>query len=128
MEEFAGSGFHKSPSAAYAYLAYVTAYLKAHYPLEFMSALLTSEMGNTDKVVKYINECREMAIPVLPPDVNSSGKDSTPDAQGIRMGLCAVRNVGAGAADSIIEAREGGGPFRSVYDFAERVDLTSVNR
>src|SRR5579864_4336069 len=129
MEQFAGYGFNKSHSAAYAYLAYVTAYLKAHYPLEFMSALLTSEMGNTDKVVKYINECREMAIPVLPPDVNSSGKDFTPaDAQGIRMGLCAVRNVGGGAADSIMEAQESGGPFRSLYDFAERVDLTSVNR
>src|SRR5579864_2309320 len=129
MEQFAGYGFNKSHSSAYAYLAYVTAYLKAHYPLEFMSALLTSEMGNTDKVVKYINECREMAIPVLPPDVNSSGKDFTPaDGQGIRMGLCAVRNVGAGAADSIIEARESGGPFRSLYDFAERVDLTNVNR
>ena len=128
MEKFAGYGFNKSHSAAYAYLAYVTAYLKAHYPLEFMSALLTSEMGNTDKVVKYINECREMGIPVLPPDVNSSGRDFSPDGQGIRIGLCAIRNVGAGAADAIIEARESGGPFKSLYDFCERVDLTSVNR
>src|SRR6204780_2549831 len=79
MEQFAGYGFNKSHSAAYAYLAYVTAYLKAHYALEFLSALLTSEMGNTDKVVKYINECREMGIPVLPPDVNSSGRDFSPD-------------------------------------------------
>src|SRR6201999_2842446 len=78
MEQFAGYGFNKSHSAAYAYLAYVTAYLKAHYPLEFLSALLTSEMGSTDKVVKYINECREMGIPVLPPDVNSSGRDFSP--------------------------------------------------
>ncbi len=128
MEQFAGYGFNKSHSAAYAYLAYVTAYLKAHYPREFMSALLTSETGNTDKVVKYINECREMSIPVLPPDVNSSAKDFTPDAQGIRVGLCAIRNVGGGAADSIIAARQSGGPFRSLYDFSERVDLTSVNR
>jgi DNA polymerase-3 subunit alpha len=128
MEQFAGYGFNKSHSAAYAYLAYVTAYLKAHYALEFMSALLTSEMGNTDKVVKYINECREMGIPVLPPDVNSSGRDFSPDGQGIRMGLCAIRNVGAGAADAIIEARESGGPFKSLYDLCERVDLTSVNR
>jgi DNA polymerase-3 subunit alpha len=128
MEQFAGYGFNKSHSAAYAYLAYVTAYLKAHYALEFLSALLTSEMGNTDKVVKYINECREMGIQVLPPDVNSSGRDFTPDRQGIRMGLCAIRNVGAGAADSIIQARESGGAFQSLYDLSERVDLASVNR
>jgi DNA polymerase-3 subunit alpha len=128
MEKFAGYGFPKAHSAAYAYLAYVTAYLKANYPLEFLSALLTSEMGNTDKVVKYINECREMGIAVLPPDVSASGKDFTPDGQAIRMGLCAVRNVGAAAADSIIEARRTGGPFLSLYDLCERVDLTSVNR
>jgi DNA polymerase-3 subunit alpha len=128
MAKFAGYGFNKSHSAAYAYLAYVVAYLKTHYSVEFMSALLTSEMGSTDKVVKYINECREMGIPVLPPDVNSSGRDFSPDGQGIRMGLCAIRNVGGGAADSIIEARESGGPFESLYDLCERVDLTSVNR
>jgi DNA polymerase-3 subunit alpha len=128
MEKFAGYGFPKAHSAAYAYLAYVTAYLKANYPLEFLSALLTSEMGNTDKVVKYINECREMGIAVLPPDVSSSGKDFTPDGQAIRMGLCAVRNVGAAAADSIIEARKTGGQFQNLYDLCERVDLTSVNR
>jgi len=128
MEKFAGYGFPKAHSAAYAYLAYVTAYLKANYPLEFLSALLTSEMGNTDKVVKYINECREMGIAVLPPDVSSSGKDFTPDGQAIRMGLCAVRNVGGAAADSIIEARRTGGAFQSLYDLCERVDLTTVNR
>ena len=128
MEKFAGYGFPKAHSAAYAYLAYITAYLKANYPHEFLSALLTSEMGNTDKVVKYINECREMGIAVLPPDVNSSGKDFTPDGQAIRMGLCAIRNVGAAAADSIIAARGSGGPFQSLYDLCERVDLTAVNR
>ncbi len=128
MEQFAGYGFNKSHSAAYAQLAYVTAYLKAHYPLEFMSAMLSSEISNTDKVVKYINECREMGIAVLPPDVNSSNQDFTPDGQGIRMGLGAVRSVGGTAADSIIEARQSGGPFQSLYDFCERVDLTSVNR
>ncbi len=79
-------------------------------------------------MVKYINECREMGIPVLPPDVNSSNQDFTPDGQGIRMGLGAVRSLGASAADSIIEARKTGGPFQSMYDFCERVDLTSVNR
>ncbi|HYL75797.1 MAG TPA: DNA polymerase III subunit alpha [Bryobacteraceae bacterium] len=128
MEQFAGYGFNKSHSAAYAYLAYVTAYLKAHYPQEFLSALLSSETGNVDKVVKYINECREMGIAVLAPDVNHSNKDFTPSESGIRMGLCAIRNVGGGAADSIIEARHSGGPFQSLYDFCERVDLSTVNR
>jgi len=128
MEQFAGYGFNKSHSAAYAYLAYVTAYLKAHYPLEFMSALLTSVTANADNVVKYINECREMGIPVLAPDVNSSGRDFSPDGQGVRMGLRAIRAVGDSAADSIIEARRTGGAFKSLYDFCERVDLTSVNR
>ena len=80
MEQFAGYGFNKSHSAAYAYLAFVTAYLKAHYPVDFMAALLTSETGNTAKVVKYINECRDMGITVLPPDVNSSDWSFTPDA------------------------------------------------
>ncbi len=128
MAKFAGYGFNKSHSAAYAYLAYVVAYLKTQYPVEFMAALLTSEMGSADKVVKYINECREMGIAVLPPDVNSSGRDFSPDGDGIRMGLCAIRNVGAGAADAVIEARENGGPFSSLYDLCERVDLANVNR
>src|SRR5271155_2471327 len=128
MAKFAGYGFNKSHSAAYAYLAYVVAYLKTHYPVEFLSALLTSEMGSTDKVVKYINECREMGIPVLPPDVSSSGRDFSPDGQGVRMGLRAIRSVGDSAADSIIAARESGGAFQSLYDFCERVDLAGVNR
>jgi DNA polymerase-3 subunit alpha len=128
MEQFAGYGFNKSHSAAYAELAYVTAYLKAHYPLEFMSALLTSVMGNSDSVVKYINECREMNIRVLPPDVNSSDKDFTPDGTGIRMGLCAIRAVGTNGAESIMEVRKSGGPYKSIHDFTERVDLTAVNR
>jgi DNA polymerase III subunit alpha len=128
MAKFAGYGFNKSHSAAYAYLAYVTAYLKANYPLEFMSALLTSVTASADNVVKYINECREMGIEVLAPDVNSSGCDFTPDGNGVRMGLRAIRNVGDSAAESIIAARRDGGPFKSLYDFCERVDLTSVNR
>jgi DNA polymerase-3 subunit alpha len=106
MEQFAGYGFNKSHSAAYAFLAYVTAYLKAHYPVDFMAALLTSETGNVAKVVKYINECREMSIRVLPPDVNASDymftpvRDSAGDA--VRFGLGAVKNVGQGAVDAII--------------------------
>jgi DNA polymerase-3 subunit alpha len=132
MAKFAGYGFNKSHSAAYAYLAFVIAYLKTHYPLEFMSALLTSETGNTAKVVKYINECREMGIRVLPPDVNSSDFTFTPvttgDKHGIRFGLGAIKNVGANAVESIVNARSAGGPFGSIYDFCERVDLGTVNR
>src|SRR5260370_31447190 len=126
MEQFAGYGFNKSHSAAYAYLAYVTAYLKAHYPLDFMAALLTSETGNTAKIVKYINECREMGISVLPPDVNSSDKDFTPADNGIRFGLCAIKNVGAAAVESGIPARQAEGRFTSIYAFCERADLGAV--
>jgi DNA polymerase-3 subunit alpha len=132
MEKFAGYGFNKSHSAAYAYLAYVTAYLKTHYPLQFMSALLTSETGNTAKVVKYISECREMGIRVLAPDVNSSEFNFTPvetgPETGIRFGLGAIKNVGAGAVESIGKARAEGEKFASLYDFCERVDLGAVNR
>jgi DNA polymerase-3 subunit alpha len=133
MEQFAGYGFNKSHSAAYAFLAYVTAYLKAHYPVDFMAALLTSETGNTAKVVKYINECRAMNITVLPPDVNQSEWSFTPDVQasgevGIRFGLGAVKNVGQSAVEAIGRAREQLGRFRTIHQFAETVDLGSVNR
>src|SRR6266446_8527703 len=132
MEKFAGYGFNKSHSAAYACLAFVTAYLKAHYPLEFMSALLTSQTGNTSQVVKYINECREMGIRVLAPDVNSSEFNFTPvengEQSGIRFGLGAIKNVGGNAVESIVAARATGGRFDSLYDFCERVDLGAVNR
>ena len=133
MEQFAGYGFNKSHSAAYAYLAYVTAYLKAHYPTDFMAALLTSETGNTAKIVKYINECKEMGITILQPDVNSSDWNFTPDMgaggrPGIRFGLGAVKNLGHSAVDSILAARRDAGRFRSLYHFAENVDLGAVNR
>ncbi len=128
MEQFAGYGFNKSHSAAYAYLAYVTAYLKTHYSVEFMSALLTAEAGNMDKTVKYINECREMGAPVLPPDVNQSDLHFTPAGDSIRFGLGAVKNVGQGAVEAIVAAREAGGPFSTIYDFCERVNLGNVNR
>lgn len=128
MEQFAGYGFNKSHSAAYAYLAYITAYLKAHYAVEFMSALLTSESGNTDKVVKYINECREMQIRVLPPDVNESDLNFTPAGAAIRFGLGGVKNVGQGAVEAIVNARLEGGAFTSIYNFCERVNLNAINR
>jgi DNA polymerase III subunit alpha len=133
MEQFAGYGFNKSHSAAYAYLAYVTAYFKAHYPVDFMAALLTSETGNTAKVVKYINECREMGITILPPDVNHSEWSFTPDeraagGRGIRFGLGAVKNLGQSAVEAIVVARSEGGPFRSLHHFCERVDLGALNK
>jgi DNA polymerase-3 subunit alpha len=128
MEQFAGYGFNKSHSAAYAYLAYVTAYLKAHYAVEFMSALLTSESGNSDKIVKYINECRDMGIRVLPPDVNHSDFNFTPSDEAIRFGLGAIKNVGQGAVEAIVAARVEGGEFSTIFDFCERVNLGSVNR
>jgi DNA polymerase-3 subunit alpha len=128
MEQFAGYGFNKSHSAAYAYLAFVTAYLKAHYPIDFLAALLTSETGNTAKVVKYINECRDMGIKILPPDVNHSEWSFTPDGEAIRFGLGAIKNVGQSAVEAIGKAREEGGRFTSLHEFCERVGLGAVNR
>ncbi|HWX54221.1 MAG TPA: DNA polymerase III subunit alpha [Verrucomicrobiae bacterium] len=128
MEQFAGYGFNKSHSAAYALLAYQTAYLKTHYPVEFMAALLTSQSGNTDNVVKYINECREMGIPVEPPDINVSDFSFTPHDAAIRFGLAAVKNVGRNAIESIIAARKELGQFRSIYEFCEKVDLRLLNK
>ena len=128
MEQFAGYGFNKSHSAAYAFLAYVTGYLKARYPVDFMAALLTSETGNTAKVVKYINECREMGITVLPPDVNASDWSFTPDGPAIRFGLGAVKNLGQSAVEAIRKGREETGRFRTLYEFCEKVDLAALNR
>jgi len=129
MEQFAGYGFNKSHSAAYAYLAFVTAYLKAHYPIDFMAALLTSETGTTAKVVKYINECREMGITILPPDVNHSEFSFTPDGDNqIRFGLGAVKNLGQSAVEAIARARQEDGAFTSIYQFCEKVDMSAVNR
>ncbi|MBI4773987.1 MAG: DNA polymerase III subunit alpha [Deltaproteobacteria bacterium] len=128
MEKFAGYGFNKSHSAAYGLIAYQTAFLKAHHPVEFMTALLTCDMNNTDNVVKFISECREHGIPVLPPDVNESRKEFTVVGDRIRFGLAAVKNVGSGAIDSIIECREEKGSYKSIFDFCERVDLRRVNR
>src|ERR1041385_8032282 len=128
MEQFAGYGFNKSHSAAYALLAYQTAYLKTHYPVEFMAALLTSQMGNTDNVVKYINECREMKIPVEPPNINVSDAYFTPHDNAIRFGLAAVKNVGRNAIESITSARKELGRFSSIFEFCEKVDLRLLNK
>ena len=128
MEQFAGYGFNKSHSAAYALLAYQTAYLKTHYPVEFMAALLTSQMGNTDNVVKYINECREMEIPVEPPNINVSDAYFTPHDNAIRFGLAAVKNVGRNAIEAITAARKELGRFTSIFEFCEKVDLRLMNK
>src|SRR6266568_2166803 len=128
MEEFAGYGFNKSHSCAYALLAYQTAYLKTHYPVEFMAALLTSEAGNSEKVVKYINEARGMSISILPPDVNESDLYFTPVGESIRFGLAAIKNVGENTARAIRESRLSQGEFKSLYDFCERIESRFLNK
>jgi DNA polymerase-3 subunit alpha len=132
MEQFAGYGFNKSHSAAYALLAYHTAYLKTHYPVEFMSALLTSEISKPENVVKYIKECREMEIAVEPPDVRYSDADFTPHGDAIRFGLTAIKNVGRNAIDSILAARDElageGKSFASFQDFCDKIDLRLLNK
>ncbi|MGA8042601.1 MAG: DNA polymerase III subunit alpha [Terracidiphilus sp.] len=133
MAKFSGYGFNKSHSAAYAWVAYQTAYLKTHYPVEFMAALLTSETSKPDNVVKYIGECKELGIRVLPPDVQISGAQFTPvvtsEGDAIRFGLAAVKNVGGNAIESIKKAREDvGGQFASFWQFCEKVDLRLMNK
>jgi DNA polymerase-3 subunit alpha len=128
IEKFGGYGFNKSHSVAYAMIAYQTAYLKAHFPVQFMAALLTQDMGNQDKTIKNIAECREMGIEILPPDLNESQADFSVVKGGIRFGLAAVKNVGLKAVESIIEEREQDGPFKDLLDFCKRVDGSKVNR
>ncbi len=127
MAKFAGYGFNKSHSAAYALIAYQTAFLKAHYPAQFMAALLSCDMNNTDKVVLYINQCREHKIDVLPPDINESRQDFSVHQDRIRFGLAAVKNVGESALDSIVEEREKNGSYPSLIDFCNRIDSRRVN-
>jgi len=127
IEKFGGYGFNKSHSAAYALIAFQTAYLKTHFAVEFIAALLTSEMHSTDGVVKYIAECRSHAIEVLPPDINSSDTAFAVSGAKIRFGLAAVKNVGEAAIESMI-AERAHKPFSSLFDFCERVDLKKVNK
>ena len=126
--KFAGYGFNKSHSTSYALISYQTAYLKANHPGEFMAALLTSVMGNTDKVRLYLAESQKMNIKILPPDVNESERNFTVTRDGIRFGLTAIKNVGIAAIDSILLARGGGGPFSSLDDFYRRVDTRTANK
>ncbi|HQB94868.1 MAG TPA: DNA polymerase III subunit alpha, partial [Candidatus Omnitrophota bacterium] len=128
IDYFSGYGFNKSHSTAYAAVSYQTAYLKAHYPVEFMTALLTSEMGNTDKVVQYIDASKKMGIEVLPPSVNESFKEFTCVGKNIRFGLAAIKNVGATAIESVIASRTQNGSFKNFFEFVQRVDLRVCNR
>ncbi|HWG96015.1 MAG TPA: DNA polymerase III subunit alpha, partial [Nitrospira sp.] len=128
IQKFAGYGFNKSHAAAYAVVCYQTAYLKAHYPTEFMAALMTTDMGNQDKLVGYFTECRDLGIKVLGPDVNASQKHFAVAGGAIRFGLAAIKNVGEGAVESVLEVRTQAGPFGSFFDFCRRVDLHKVNK
>ena len=128
MAPFALYGFNKSHSAAYAFIAYQTAYLKAHYPVEFMAATLTLDMSDTDKIVKSINECRKMKIEMLPPDINLSGREFRVIGNSIRFGLEAVKGVGGAAIELVLEVREAHGVFTSIADLIKRVDTRKVNK
>ncbi len=129
MEKFAGYGFNKSHSAAYALLSYQTAWLKAHYPAAFMAAVMSADMDNTDKVVTLIDECRDMKLSVRPPDINLSQSMFTVREDGrIQYGLGAIKGVGASAVDAVVAERERHGNFKNLFDFCARVDLRKVNR
>ena len=126
--EFASYAFNKSHSAGYAILVMQTAWLKAHYPNEYMAAVLTSYTGKTDKIVHYVSACRQDGIQVLPPDINESGKEFTATKEGVRFGLAGIRGVGEGVAEAIIAEREAGGPFKNLHNLVERVDSGTANR
>ena len=126
--EFASYAFNKSHSAGYAILVMQTAWLKAHYPREYMASVLTSYMGKTEKIVHYVNACRREGITILPPDINASGKDFTAVPEGIRFGFAGIRGVGEGVGEAIIAEREAGGPFKNLKDFMGRLDSNQANR
>ncbi len=128
MEKFAGYGFNKSHSAAYALISYQTAYLKAHYPHEFMAALITSEVNNTDKVIAHVNGCRDLCIAILPPCLNSSLSRFSVEQGKIRFGLSGIKNVGKGAIECLVRERQINGPFKSLLDFCERINSRKVTK
>ncbi|MCB1669096.1 MAG: DNA polymerase III subunit alpha [Porticoccaceae bacterium] len=129
MEKFAGYGFNKSHSAAYALLAYQTAWLKAHYPSQFMAAVMSADMQNTDKVVTLVDECHNLSLPLLPPDVNRGEFSFTVSDKGeVIYGLGAIKGLGEGPVESIIAARQSGGAFKDLFDFCARVDARKVNK
>jgi len=132
MEKFSGYGFNKSHSAPYALIAYQTAYLKANYPVEFLAASMTLDLGNTDKLNEFRQECDRLGIKVLPPDINRSEVgfcvELTAEGAAIRYALAAVKGVGAAAMSEVIATRKAGGPFKDLFDFARRLDVRSFNR
>src|SRR6185503_10089811 len=128
MEAAADYSFNKAHAACYGLIAYRTAYLKANYPAEYMAALISSVMSTKDKVPFFVSRCEEMGISVLPPDVNASGHDFVVVEGDIRFGLDAVKNVGYAAVEKILEARQAGGEFKSIWDFCARVDCRTVNK
>ena len=128
FEGFADYAFNRAHSFSYGYLAYQTAYLKAYHPTHFWAAVLSNELNNTAKVVRYINEARSQGIQILPPDVNASLDNFTASGNTIRFGLAAIKGIGQSAVSSIVEARDAGGPFTSTFDFTERVDSRAVNK
>ncbi|MEZ4820192.1 MAG: DNA polymerase III subunit alpha [Bdellovibrionota bacterium] len=128
MAKFAGYGFNKSHSAAYALISYQTAYLKTHYPVEFMAACFSLDSNNTDRVVSHLNDCRASNIEVLPPNVNDSNLDFSVVDGKIRFGLAGIKNVGHNAIESIISARDAGGPYTNIFELCERVTLRQVNK
>ncbi|MBN1915222.1 MAG: DNA polymerase III subunit alpha [Parachlamydiales bacterium] len=128
IEKFASYGFNKSHAAAYAYLSYVTAYLKAHYPHEWMAALLTCDRDDISKVAKYIRECRSLGIAILPPDINEATLEFSPTKEGIRFAMTAIKGMGEGIVESIMKKRQEHGPFSSLYDFISHVDTTTIGK
>ena len=128
IEKFAGYGFNKSHSTAYGAVAYQTAYLKAHYPLEFMAALLSCEMEDTDRISEHVDDCRRMELQVLPPCVNHSHVDFQVEGDGLRFGLAAIKGIGASAVSAVVAAREIDGPFRDIFDLTERVDPKALSK
>ncbi len=128
MEKFAAYGFNKSHAAAYGYVSYVTAYLKANYPREWMAALMTCDRDDLTKVAKFIRECQSMNIPMLPPDVNEASDIFQATKQGIRFAMTGIKGVGAGVVEAIIQERKQRGPFQSFYDFFKRIDTKKVGK
>ncbi|MFW6415656.1 MAG: DNA polymerase III subunit alpha, partial [Thermodesulfobacteriota bacterium] len=128
IEKFAGYGFNKSHSAAYAFISYQTAFMKTHYPSEFMAAILTSEVNNTDKLCNHISACRDMGIRVLKPNINKSRKEFYVQGEDIIFGLAGIKNLGEGAIDSILEEREAHGPFKNLFDFCQRTNMKKVSK
>lgn len=128
MEKFAQYGFNKSHAAAYAYISYVTAYIKANYPYEWMAALMTCDRDDVSKVSKFIRECKALEIPILPPDVNEAGDEFTPTSKGIRFAISAIKGMGSAVVETIVEERQKNGPFLNLYDFCHRCDPKRVTK